>query len=170
VIYRKTALLLVALAALGALAGLAAGAVAGWAFFAISVTAILAWHVRHLARLERWLVNPVPGQVPEGQGIWDEALAALHRLERESARREKELGNALAHMRRAVQALPDGVVILDSQNHIEWFNRTAETQLQLDVRTDRGQNIANLVREPEFVEYLESARDGAVRIARGPAD
>jgi len=169
VIYRKTALLLVALAALGALAGLAAGAVAGWAFFAISVTAILAWHVRHLARLERWLVNPVPGQVPEGQGIWDEALAALHRLERESARREKELGNALAHMRRAVQALPDGVVILDSQNHIEWFNRTAETQLQLDVRTDRGQNIANLVREPEFVEYLESARDGAVRIARGPA-
>jgi two-component system, OmpR family, phosphate regulon sensor histidine kinase PhoR len=169
VIYRKTVLLLAALAALAALAGLAAGAVTGWAFFAISVTAILVWHVRHLARLERWLANPLPGKVPEGQGIWDEALAALHRLERETARREKELGNALAHMRRAVQALPDGVVILDSQNRIEWFNRTAEAQLQLDVRTDLGQNIANLVREPEFIEYLESSRDDAVRIARGPA-
>ncbi|HEX6155255.1 MAG TPA: phosphate regulon sensor histidine kinase PhoR [Burkholderiales bacterium] len=165
-IYRKTALLLVALAALAALAGLAAGAVAGWAFFAICVTAILAWHVRHLARLERWLANPLPGQVPEGQGIWDEVLAALHRLERETARRENELGDALAHMRRAVQALPDGVVILDSHNHIEWFNRTAEAQLQLDLRTDLGQNIANLVREPEFVEYLESASDDAVRITR----
>jgi len=168
VIYRKTALLLAALAALAALAGLAAGAVTGWAFFAVSVTAILVWHVRHLARLERWLANPLPGKVPEGQGIWDEALAALHRLERETARREKELGNALAHMRRAVQALPDGVVILDSQNRIEWFNRTAEAQLQLDVRTDLGQNIANLVREPEFIEYLESSRDDAVRITRGP--
>ena len=165
-IYRKTALLLVALGALAALAGLAAGAVAGWAFFAISVTAILAWHVHHLARLERWLANPLPGQVPEGQGIWDRVLGSLHRLERETAKREHDLSEALAHMRRAVQALPDGVVILDSRNHIEWFNRTAEAQLQLDVRTDLGQNIANLVREPEFVEYLESGSDDAVRITR----
>ncbi|HTG97224.1 MAG TPA: phosphate regulon sensor histidine kinase PhoR [Burkholderiales bacterium] len=168
-IYRQTALLLVALAVLAALAGLAAGAAAGWAFFAISVSAILAWHVRHLARLERWLADPVPGKVPEGQGIWDEVLAALHRLERDAARREKELGNALAHMRRAVQALPDGVVILDRRNHIEWFNRTAEAQLQLDVRTDLGQNIANLVREPAFIEYLDSPRDEAVRITRAPS-
>ncbi|HEU5176446.1 MAG TPA: phosphate regulon sensor histidine kinase PhoR [Burkholderiales bacterium] len=165
-IYRKTALLLLAVAALAALAGLAAGAVEGWAFLAICVSAILAWHVRHLARLERWLANPLPGQVPEGQGIWDEVLAALHRLERETARRENELADALAHMRRAVQALPDGVVILDSRNHIEWFNRTAEAQLQLDLRTDLGQNIANLVREPAFVDYLESGSDDAVRITR----
>src|SRR6185503_3362016 len=73
------------------------------------------------------------------------------------------------HMRRAVQALPDGVVILDRQNHIEWFNRTAEAQLQLDVRTDLGQNIANLVREPAFIEYLDSPRDEAVRITRAPS-
>ena len=165
-IYRKTALLLVALAALAALAGLAAGAVAGWALFAISVTAVLAWHVRHLARLERWLAKPLPGKVPEGQGIWDEALAALHRLERDTARREQTLADALAHMRRAVQALPDGVVILDSQNRIEWCNRTAEAQLQLDMRADLGQSIANLVREPQFIEYLESAGRDAVRIAR----
>ena len=71
-------------------------------------------------------------------------------------------------MRRAVQALPDGVVILDSANRIEWFNRTAEVQLQLDPGTDLGQNIANLVREPEFIGYLNSSED-SVRIARGPA-
>jgi len=166
VIYRKTALQLLALAALSALAGLAAGAVAGWAFFAVGVTVILMWHVRHLARLERWLADPQPGRVPEGQGIWDKVLGALHRLERDTERREKDLSNALAHMRRAVQALPDGVVILDSQNQIEWFNRTAEAQLQLDVRSDLGQNIGNLVREPEFIEYLERAREDAVRITR----
>ena len=165
-IYRKTALQLLALAALSALAGLAAGAVAGWAFFAVGVTVILMWHVRHLARLERWLADPQPGRVPEGQGIWDKVLGALHRLERDTERREKDLSNALAHMRRAVQALPDGVVILDSQNQIEWFNRTAEAQLQLDVRSDLGQSIGNLVREPEFIEYLERAREDAVRITR----
>ena len=166
-IYNKTVLLVAALAVLAALAALAAGAATGWAFFALAVSAILVWHVRHLARLERWLADPVPGQVPEGQGIWDAVLGALHRYEREAARREQGLAAALAHMRRAVQALPDGVVILDSGNHIEWFNRTAEAQLQLDVRTDIGQNIANLVREPAFIEYLESTADEPVRITRG---
>ena len=168
-IFRKTLLLVGGLALLAALAGLAAGAASGWAFFALAMTAILAWHVRHLARLERWLAYPLPGQVPEGQGIWDEVLGALHRYEREAARREQGLADALAHMRRAVQALPDGVVILDSANRIEWFNRTAEGQLQLDVRTDLGQNIANLVREPAFVEYLETSAEESVRIARGPS-
>jgi two-component system phosphate regulon sensor histidine kinase PhoR len=128
----------------------------------------LFWHTRHLARLQRWLANPLPGQVPEGAGIWDEVLAALHRLERDAAKRERSLVDALARMRRAVQALPDGVVVLDGANRIEWCNRTAERQLMLDVRADLGQNIANLVREPEFVEYLREPQDKPVRITRGP--
>jgi two-component system phosphate regulon sensor histidine kinase PhoR len=151
-----------------ALVALVFGAAWGWGSFALGLSAVVYWHTRHLARLGRWLAHPLPGAVPEGQGIWDEVLAALHRLERETARREEGLADALARMRRAVQALPDGVVILDSANRIEWFNRTAEVQLQLDPGTDLGQNIANLVREPEFIGYLNSSED-SVRIARGPA-
>ena len=167
-VYRNSLLGLAGLGVLALPVGIIFGAAWGWGLFAAGVTALLAWHLRHLARLERWLTNPLPGAVPEGQGIWDEVLSSLHRLERETARREKDLGDALASMRRAVQALPDGVVILDSANHIEWFNRTAEAQLQLDVRTDLGQNIANLVREPEFIEYLEAAgQNEPVRVARG---
>jgi two-component system, OmpR family, phosphate regulon sensor histidine kinase PhoR len=166
-IYRRTLLALAGFAVPAALVALLFGAGWGWGVFAAGVSAMLAWHVRHLARLQRWLAHPLPGAVPEGQGIWDEVLAALHRLERETARREEGLADALARMRRAVQALPDGVVILDSANRIEWFNRTAEAQLQLDAGTDLGQNIANLVREPEFIEYLDSS-DDSVRITRSP--
>jgi two-component system, OmpR family, phosphate regulon sensor histidine kinase PhoR len=167
-IYRRTLLTLAGFAAPAALVAFIFGAAWGWGLFAAGVTAMLVWHVRHLARLQRWLAHPLPGAVPEGQGIWDEVLAALHRLERETARREEGLADGLARMRRAVQALPDGVVILDSANRIEWFNRTAEAQLQLDPATDLGQNIANLVREPEFIDYLGSSED-SVRITRGPA-
>ena len=155
-------------AAPAALVALIFGAAWGWGSFALALLGIVFWHTRHLARLQRWLAHPLPGAVPEGQGIWDEVLAALHRLERETARREEGLADALARMRRAVQALPDGVVILDSANRIEWFNRTAEAQLQLDPATDIGQNIANLVRDPDFIDYLRSSED-TVRITRGPA-
>ena len=165
-IYRKTLFIVAALAAPAALIGLIAGPAWGWGSFAGALLLILFWHTRHLARLERWLANPLPGQVPEGQGIWDGVLGALHRLERETAKREHDLSEALAHMRRAVQALPDGVVILDGANRIEWFNRTAAAQLQLDSRTDLGQNIGNLIREPEFLEYLESSHEMPVRVAR----
>jgi two-component system, OmpR family, phosphate regulon sensor histidine kinase PhoR len=166
-IYRNTLLLVGALAVLAALLGLVLGAPWGWGAFATGLLGALFWHTRHLARLHRWLAHPLPERVPEGEWIWDDALAALHRLERDAAKRERGLADALARMRRAVQALPDGVVILDGANRIEWCNRTAERQLMLDARADLGQNIANLVREPQFVEYLSEPDDKPVRVTRG---
>jgi two-component system phosphate regulon sensor histidine kinase PhoR len=165
-VYRNTLLGTAGLGLVALVVGMVAGAVWGWAVLAIGLLALLFWHAQHLSRLHRWLSNPVPGRVPEGEGIWDEVLAALHRLERNAAKSEQGLADALTQMRRAVQALPDGVVILDGANRIEWCNLTAEGHLQLDGRADRGQNIANLVREPEFVEYLQSPQEGPVRIAR----
>jgi two-component system, OmpR family, phosphate regulon sensor histidine kinase PhoR len=167
VVYRNTVLWTAGFAAAGFLAGLLIGPAWGWSVFAAGLLALLFWHARHLSRLRRWLANPLPGQVPEGEGIWDEVLAALHRLERDAAKRERRLADALARMRGAVQALPDGVVILDSANRIEWCNRTAERQLMLDARADLGHNIANLVREPEFVDYLAQPQEKAVRVTRG---
>ena len=165
-IYRHTLIVVAALGAAAAIVGLIAGTAWGWSVFSIGLLTVLAWHTRHLARLHAWLANPLPGKVPEGDSIWDDVLAALHRLERAAAKREDNLADALLRMRRAVQALPDGVVILDSANRIEWCNLTAESHLQLDGRADLGQNIANLVREPEFIEYLSKSGEASVRITR----
>src|SRR5882672_10938285 len=163
---------LAGMAATAAIIGAAAGAAWGWASFAAGVLALLIHHLRHLARLGQWLSHPLPGRIPEGQGSWDEVFAALHRFEREAAQREEMLAEALARFRRAAQALPDGVVMLDHANHIEWCNRTAEVQLELDSRADVGQPIVNLVREPEFIAYLASddhSPSRPARITRGPA-
>jgi two-component system phosphate regulon sensor histidine kinase PhoR len=62
------------------------------------------------------------------------------------------------------------VVILDAENRIEWCNRTAQAHLQLDALRDVGQPIADLVRDPDFVDYLESGEEAAaVRVERGDA-
>jgi two-component system phosphate regulon sensor histidine kinase PhoR len=132
--------------------------------------ALVIYHVRHLARLSRWLADPVPGRVPEGRGTWDDVLSALHKYERAGVRRESQLEEALTRFRRAAQALPDGVVMLDGENHIEWCNNAAAAQLGLDPRADVGQSIANLLRAPTFIDYL-AARDqtGAVLMQVGNA-
>jgi two-component system phosphate regulon sensor histidine kinase PhoR len=54
----------------------------------------------------------------------------------------------------ALQASPNGVVILDSDRRIEWCNQTAARLLGLDATRDIAQHIAHLVREPQFFEYL----------------
>ncbi|MGE5641345.1 MAG: phosphate regulon sensor histidine kinase PhoR [Clostridia bacterium] len=156
-IYRRTLLSIAGAAAVGGAVGLAAGAAWGWGFFGGLLLALYLFHSIHLARLERWLSNPV-GAVPEGAGSWDDVLTALHRYERNAAGRERLLADALSRFGNAAQALPEGVVILDAENRIEWFNRAAARQLGLDPAADVGQSVANLLREPAFVEYLAAGK------------
>ena len=166
--YRHAAVWLAVIAAAALFTGFVFDAGWGWGVLSAGLLALLAYHVHHLARLSGWLSRPVLGAVPEGSGIWDEALAALHRFERAAARREEELTEALARFRRAAQALPDGVVILDGANRIEWCNRNAEAQLHIDATRDLGQPIADLIRDPQFIEYLAAGEDAApARVERG---
>jgi two-component system phosphate regulon sensor histidine kinase PhoR len=60
----------------------------------------------------------------------------------------------MARFRDAARALPDGVVTLNAAHQIEWANPTAELLLAIDAERDQGRAITNLVRNPDFVEYL----------------
>ncbi|MGH8740316.1 MAG: phosphate regulon sensor histidine kinase PhoR, partial [Burkholderiales bacterium] len=169
-VYRHAAVWLAVIAGSSFIAGSVFDAVWGWRAAAAGLLVLLAYQLRHLARLSRWVSQPVLGRVPEGSGVWDEVLAGLHRFERAAARREEELTEALARFRRAAQALPDGVVILDAGNRIEWCNSTAEAQLQIDHLRDVGQPIADLIRDPQFIDYLGSGEEASpVRVERGDA-
>jgi len=167
-VYRSTLTSLAGLAAGAVIAWAAAGAALGLGVFAAGLLALLVYHVRHLARFGRWVSHPVRGKVPEGAGSWDAVLAALHHFEREAAKREEMLADALARLRRAAQALPDGVVILDADHRIEWCNDNAAAMLGLDARADIGRPIANLLREPAFVDYLASPDHADTPVIRAP--
>ncbi len=155
-IYTSALIALAVLASAALVAGLAAGAAWGWGAFSAGLLAFALYNVRMLARLRQWITRPLPDELPEGLGVWDDVLRSLHRHERDAARRQHSLADALVRFRRAAQALPDGVTILDGENRIEWCNDMAASHLRLDARADVGQPIANLVREPAFVEYLSS--------------
>lgn len=137
-------------------------------FFADAVwacTAVLAvlllfglHHLRQLSRLLRWLEQPSGTPVPNGSGAWDIAFAILHRRARQAAEEHARLNTALERFRHAGQALPDGVVILDAHHAIEWLNETAENHLGLSRKQDTGCPVSNLLREPDFVSYIEAGQ------------
>jgi two-component system phosphate regulon sensor histidine kinase PhoR len=152
----RAAALIAMIAIVALLAGLGLGAATGWAVLAFGELALLAYHVTKLAALTRWLMQPRAGAVPGARGSWDEAFALLYRFERAAAREAERLARALTRWRQAGEALPDGVVILDAQNRIEWCNEGAARHFGLDLGTDVGRPVINLVRQPEFVAYVEA--------------
>lgn len=127
---------------------------AGWTVFCLGLGLQMLFHFRNFARLDRWSRAPVVDSSLEGEGAWDGIFGRLYRHEKDLraqiARRDAEIAMLIA----AGQALTDGVVLLDNQNQILFCNTTAEMQLGLVVKTDRGQPVVNLVRQPEFVAYL----------------
>ena len=156
--YLVRSLLLVLLAALVAWPlGRFAAAWIGWAFFCICLGLQLVFQLRNFARLDRWSRAPAADPALESEGAWDGVFARIYQHEkdmRETIVRHKE---DLKRVTEALQALTDGVVVLDLENHIRFCNATAETQLGISLSSDRGQPLVNLVRQPDFVAYLEAA-------------
>jgi two-component system phosphate regulon sensor histidine kinase PhoR len=74
---------------------------------------------------------------------------------------ERDLRQVIERFQQASAAIPDGIVVLDAVNRIDWANPRALAQLGLDLAHDRGQPIVNLVRQPEFIRYLEIGDYGA---------
>jgi two-component system phosphate regulon sensor histidine kinase PhoR len=60
----------------------------------------------------------------------------------------------MRQLQRSTAALPNGVVILNAQREIVWFNRMAARLLNLRRTADLGMRIEHLMREPEFVRYV----------------
>jgi two-component system phosphate regulon sensor histidine kinase PhoR len=156
----------IASAATGLLVGAFAGPAWAWSAVAGVLALRLLYHATHLAGLSRWLQAPQRSTLPSGHGIWEEVLAELHHALKSLETERDQLARALLRFRAAAQALPDGVVILDRDNHIEWANATARRQLGVDARRDAGSPVVNLVRHPDFVAYLRRSEYGAPLILR----
>jgi len=128
--------------------------------------AMVLHHVHHAALLTRWLRDPLPEQVPQGRGAWDAIFAEFYRLLRRQRQSESQLTASLEDFRQAGAAMPDGLLILGVDDRIEWCNPVAERHFGLDHTRDLGQSVTNLVRRPQFVEYLHSQDYGEPLILR----
>lgn len=107
------------------------------------------------SRLIQWAARPLGTPTPSASGAWGAVFEGLHRRARLSSAARDLATQELARFRRAAEALPDGVIILDGHRAIEWMNLQAEVCLGLKASTDTGSRITHLLREPEFLAYLD---------------
>lgn len=128
----------------------------------------LLWDSVRAAQLLRWLSRADDIHTPRLSGLWGELLERTRKrfraLEQKAHGSDERLEDFLA----AIQASPNGVVLLDSMARIEWCNLTAAQHLGIDPQRDIGQYVRNLVRHPSFNAYMDAGDFGAEIEVDGP--
>ena len=120
-------------------------------------------------RLLRWLRGNQTEGAPRDAGWWGELgyrLERALRLRDQAVRRESE---RLSQFLSAIEASPNGVTLLDAQGQIEWCSHVAADHFGLDPARDRLQRIANLVRAPAFVAWLQGGNGADTLLMPSPA-
>ena len=124
----------------------------------------------HKQRLWRLLDAPVYGEVPSAPGIWGEIYYRLHKLAKRWHAQVRQVEQQHSRFIQAIQASPNGVAMLDDHDQIEWCNAISEVHFGLDAKRDLRQHITHLVRQPDFVRYLNSHHYDEMLIMRGMGD
>ena len=84
-------------------------------------------------------------------GFWGEIGYRIERSLRGLERAAEVERTRLAQFVSAMEASPNGVLLLDAAEQIEWCNARAADHFGLDPQRDRRQRVTNLVRSPAFV-------------------
>lgn len=153
IIVRLSLLLLLAFTAaliahsnFGSFAGIASG---------ITVLVIpLAYSYINLSRLNKYILEDRLETMPLPSGFWEEVLSRLQRLIRNLKQQVNIVERQHSRFIEAFQASPNGILMLDDRDQIEWCNAIAERFFSLNFRRDVMQRINFLIRRPEFIYYL----------------
>jgi two-component system, OmpR family, phosphate regulon sensor histidine kinase PhoR len=150
------------------LVGLVTGRIA--LAFAIVIGLYAAVQVWNLVRLERWLRRRRIEEPPDISGLWGEVVAIISRIYRRKQFHRARVTALLREFRRLTTALPEGAVLLGPEYEILWFNQRAAEWLGLRRKRDFGIRIENLVRHPDFVEYLHGDEHGEGVVVQDASD
>ena len=151
---------------LGILGGLLAALACGWIIdrpglcASLYLAAIVGWQARNLIRFEHWLRLRSILKPPNMDGLWGNTVATANRLYQRKRFHKRRALTLLRELRRMTSAMPDGAILLGPTREILWFNPMAADWLGLRRKLDYGIRIDNLIRQPEFVEYVAGGGRG----------
>jgi len=118
------------------------------------------WLLQRMAAIVRWLGKKAKtADAPLTQGLTDDMVQLVHREKKYSRKQKNRYRSALAQFNSLASDLPDATVVLTKDQEIRWSNAAAHTLLHIHPERDRGQRIDNLVRMPEFRDFLLSDDD-----------
>lgn len=118
---------------------------------------LIAWQHHHLNKLVDWLWRSKAISPPQAEGAWGRVYDGLNRIIQKYRRKQKQLNEKIRRFRDGAEALPDAALVLSTDLTILWGNQKAQQLMGIRWPGDVGQRIDNLIRFPEFTQYIEKA-------------
>ena len=135
------------------------------AFFVCLLTAIKdLWKGQ---KITEWLRHNNVQEPPQMGGIWGDLIDRMRRILNEQRKQTQSEEQKLQDFLLAIQASPNGVVLLDPEGRIEWCNQTAALHLGMDAKRDLMQHVVHLVRDPVFKKYYSNESHEGEAIIEG---
>src|SRR3990167_1937605 len=116
---------------------------------------LLVWNYRHIFLLDKWLWRDKKLTPPAGDGSWQQVFDGIYYRLRKARKKNKDLRALIRRFRDGAEALPDAIVVLNSDWTIIWCNKLAQQLVGLRWPVDESQRIDNLIRNPEFQTYIQ---------------
>ena len=131
-----------------------AGALAMWA---VAATTLCLLDSARLRRLTVWVaLRDDLAPPPALKGRLGELADPIERLQRQGQEAVQAERLRLRQFLQAIEASPNGVMLLDADDALQWCNATAAQHFGLDPARDLRQRVTNLVRAPAFVAGVQS--------------
>lgn len=143
-------------AILGVVVGFSLDANWGWLIFSTLLLILILHNTKKLYQLTRWLTEHGSHPLfPRASNAWDQAFSQLSALEKNTITIQNKLKDTLIRFQKAGEALPNGIIVLDKDDRIQWCNPSAEKHFDINLERDRQQALYYLIRHSAFLSWLK---------------
>jgi len=128
---------------------------------------------QQLYRLNKWLAQDPdtrPTEPPESVGLWGNIYDGIYQMQKQEQLSKGHLQNIINKAQESSAVLEMAVVMINSSDSLEWWNRAAEKLLGFRFPQDQKQSVTNLVRDPKFAEYYNSQNYNETLKLAAPGD
>lgn len=116
----------------------------------------LVFHLIFIYKLSVWLTNPNLNTIPNGIDIWADIFDNLLKQAKNRKKSKQKLANNITRFEQIYQSMPNGLILLDKNGRMEFFNNSAITQLDLKQVDDNKGILKNIIRLPAFHQFLDN--------------
>lgn len=138
------------------------GAIGGWTLgypgigVALVSVPYCLWMLFRTRDLSRWLLEDDNSDPPESTGLWGLIFDNLYQQKKSYKGQIHNLQDIIIRAQQSTNAIRDAVIVVDIHGVLEWWNDAGTRLLGFQLKTDRGQSLTNLLRDPRFIRYFDA--------------
>jgi len=123
----------------------------------LGLAPLLGRHLYFLSHLTGLLARGQRLDPPHPRGAWGDIYHALAHYQQDAHRWRKRQARFAQRFREVANSVPDGLIVLDKAQRVDWANERAEVLLNLSWPRDAGRHISEFLSHPGLAPLIEGA-------------